>query len=176
MRALRESGVAGRELDHPVGELEALEHRLGVRGHPLVLGVGLLGPGEADQLDLVELVHPDEPAGVLAVRARLAAEARRVGDVSPREIGRLEDLVPVQVGDRHLRGGNQEEVVRREAVEIVLELGELPGPGQRRPIHQIGRRDLDVAMLAGVEVEHESRERADQPGPRSPAARESRSR
>ena len=82
MRALREAGVAGGELDHAIGDLQPLQHRLGVAGHPLVLRVGVLGPREADQLDLVELVHPDQPAGVLAVRAGLAAEARRVGHVA----------------------------------------------------------------------------------------------
>ena len=78
-----------------------------------MLGVGLFGPRESDQLDLVELVHPDQPAGVLAVCARLAAEAGRVGHVAAGQVGRLEDLVPVEVGDRHFRGGNQEEVVGR---------------------------------------------------------------
>ena len=44
-----------------------------------MLGVGVLGAGELDELDLLELVLADHAAGVLAVRAGFAAEAGRVG-------------------------------------------------------------------------------------------------
>src|SRR5690348_13793995 len=71
-----EAGIARGELDHAVGKLEPLEHRLGVTRQALVLRGGILGPRQPDKLNLVELVHADEAARVLAVRARLAPEAR----------------------------------------------------------------------------------------------------
>ena len=43
---------------------------------PLVLVGGVLRRAEGEHLDLVELVHPDDALGVLAVRAGLAPEAR----------------------------------------------------------------------------------------------------
>ena len=105
VHARREAGVARRERQHAVGNLEPLQHRLGVRGEQRVFARTLLGSHQPDQLDLVELVHADQAARVLAVRARLAAEARRVGRHRDRQIGRVEDLVAVDVGDRHFRVG-----------------------------------------------------------------------
>jgi hypothetical protein len=119
-------------------------------------------------------MHPDEPAGVLAVRARLAAKARRVGDVGPRQVGRVQDLVAVQIGDRHFGRGDEEEIVGREPVEIVLELGKLPRAGEGDAIHQVGGRDLEVAVLAGMQVEHEAGQRAHQSGSHAPEHRKAR--
>ena len=137
-------------------------------GHPLVLGGRVLGPGEAHQLHLVELVDADQPAGVFAVRARLAAEAGRVRAVAARQVraSRISSRWMLVTGTSAV--GNEEQIVRRHVVQVVLELGELAGAGQRGAVHQIGRRHLLVAVLAGVEVEHEAR------SARAPAARPAR--
>ena len=82
---LAESHVAGAEEDDPVGQLEALEHVLGVLDQQLQLLARALGLDELDQLHLVELVHPDVAAGVLAGRAGLAAEIGGPGDVLQRQ-------------------------------------------------------------------------------------------
>ena len=76
MRAALNPVSAAGELQHPVGQLEPLQHRFGVAGQELVLRFAVVGTGEPDQLHLVELVHPDQAAGVLARRAGLAPEAR----------------------------------------------------------------------------------------------------
>ena len=55
--------------------------------------VTLLGRADLDELDLVELVLPEEPARVAPARARLGAEARRVGHVGDGQLGLVEDLV-----------------------------------------------------------------------------------
>ena len=39
--------------------------------------------------------------------------------------------------------------------EVKLELGELPGAVKAVGIHEVGNADLGVALLLGVEIEHE---------------------
>ena len=63
-------------------------------GHELMVRlVTLLGRADLDELDLVELVLPEEAARVAPARARLGAEARRVGHVGERQLRLVEDLV-----------------------------------------------------------------------------------
>src|SRR3712207_7403099 len=57
-----------------------------------VLLRGLLGPAEAEHLDLVEPVHADDAAGVLAVGTGLAAEAGRPAGVAQRPARQVEHL------------------------------------------------------------------------------------
>ena len=115
------------EQHHAVGQLQALQHLFGVGDHRLQLVHRRLGRRQLHQLDLVELVLADEAAHVLAVGAGLGAEAGREGDVLPRQVGRLQHLVAVQVRERHLRGRDQVEVAvaRARLEEVALELGEL---------------------------------------------------
>ena len=78
MSKVRADG-AGDQVDDPVGEAQAGDRRLGpVEDVHVDLGRLLLG-GIGQQLDLVELVDPQQAPGVAAGRAGLAAEARRVG-------------------------------------------------------------------------------------------------
>ena len=63
------------------------------------------------------------------------ASRRKHGVYATNAIGSVaavEDLVAVQVGDRHLGRRDEEEIVVRDAVRVVLELGQLPGAGHRR--------------------------------------------
>ena len=81
--------VAGGDVDDPVRQLE----RLAGTPPPTASSrrcsaARLLGPAEGEHLDLVEPVHPDDAAGVLAVGAGLAAEAGRPAGVAPRAGGR----------------------------------------------------------------------------------------
>ena len=88
---------------------------------------GLLGRGVGEDLDLVELVHPQQAPGVAAGRARLAPEAARVGHEPHRQVGLVEDLVAGQRGERHLGGGDGPQVVALEVVGVVGELGQVAG-------------------------------------------------
>src|SRR5215212_580633 len=65
--------VAGRDVDDPVWQLDRPEHPLLPFEQPPVLSGSVLDPAPYEHLDLVELVHADDPASVLAVRAGLAA-------------------------------------------------------------------------------------------------------
>jgi hypothetical protein len=153
---------------------EALQHRFCMAGQELELFRRARRLHEPHELHLVELVLPDQPAHVLAVRAGFAAEARRVSGVGDRKRSAVEDLVGVQVRDRDLRRGDQVEwaaiffralAVRFE--QIRLELRQLPGAAQRLGLDQDRRVDLAVSVLFRVQIEHEADDRPLEPGGRA---------
>ncbi len=77
------------------------------------------------------------------------------------------DLVADHVGHRHFRGGNQVEpaaVGTRHAEQVFLELGQLAGTEHAVRIDQVRHIDFGVAMLGGMGIQHELRQRAVQPG------------
>src|ERR1700754_4435029 len=84
-----------------------------------VFGLCVLGLAVDEALDLVELVHPDDAAGVLAVAARLPAKARRPARVPQWAVGQVENLAGVMPGERDLGRADQIEVVRLDAVDLV---------------------------------------------------------
>ena len=115
----------------------------------LVFGLGVLRLAVDEALHLVELVHADDAAGVLAVAARLAPEARRPARVAPRTVGQIEDLVGVVAGQRHLGGADEVEVVGLEPVDLVGVRAEEPGALHDLGPHQHGRDDEREAVLGG---------------------------
>src|SRR4029079_852350 len=77
------------------------------------------------------------------------------------------DLVAIKVGDRYLGGRDEPEVLDRVAIKVVAELRQVARPDQALAADHVRRVDLDVAVLARVEVEHQRDERPLQP--RTPA-------
>ncbi len=75
---------------------------------------------EAEHLDLVELVHAEDAARVLARGPRLAAKARREARVAQRQPLAVEDLPVVQRGQRDLGGADEEQLVLGQAVDLLL--------------------------------------------------------
>ena len=73
----RAAELADGDVHDAVGELQLAQDLLLDRQDALVLGRRILRCDEAEHLHLVELVHAEDPARVLAGGARLAAEARR---------------------------------------------------------------------------------------------------
>src|SRR3989454_11465666 len=137
---------------------EPLQWRLRVANQLLQGRVRVLRTLEPDQLDLVELVLPDDPLRVLAVAARFAAEARRERGVLQWELGALEDLVAMIVRHRHFCGGD-EVVTGSRLEELLLELRQLPGAAHRVRVHQVGGQQLEVpALPRGIEEELHDRE------------------
>ena len=124
--------------------------------------------GDLHHLDLLELMLPNQPAHVLAVRARLAAETRRVGRVLQRQRVAVQDFVAMKVRQRHFRGRNQEQIpLAGDLEEVRFELRQLAGRFERRAIDEIRRHDLQVPVLARVQVEHEVGQRSRQPRARA---------
>ena len=66
----------------------------------------------------------------------------------------------MQVRERHFSGWDEIEIpVARNLEEVRLELRQVAGPDQRRRVHHERRLHLAVAVLGGVQVEHEVDER-----------------
>ncbi len=89
------------------------------------LGRRLLGGGVGEQLDLVELVDPEQAPGVPAGGPGLAAEAGGGGGEPEGEDRLLQDVAPPHRGERHLGRRDGPQVVPLEVVGLLLELGEV---------------------------------------------------
>ncbi len=76
------------------------------------------GGREDEHLHLVELVHAEHAARVLAGGARLAAEVRRVAGVPQRQRVRVEDLLHVHRGEPDLGGAGEVELVALDLVDV----------------------------------------------------------
>src|SRR5262245_14016027 len=124
----RRSEVADRDVDDPIRDLEGGEDALLDREDPLVLRPGSVRLDEAEHLDLVELVHAEDAAGVAAGRPGLSPEAGRDAAIALRQVAHLQDLVGVQGGERDLGGADQEELVPRHLVDHLALTRENAGP------------------------------------------------
>ena len=107
-----------------IGQAKELQTPLGLGDHALELVHRVLGLGELDHLDLVELVNADDATRVAAGRASLLAEAGREGGVPERQLVAVENLVPVNVGEHDLSRGDKVHAAAH-VVEVLVELGQL---------------------------------------------------
>src|SRR5205823_2446493 len=104
--------------------------RRGVARERLVLLPRPLRQRELHELHLLELMLADQAARILPRRAGLAAEARRVRTEPARERGRVEDLVAIEIRDRHLGGRDEVVVAVGELEEVLLEFREVSRAAQ----------------------------------------------
>src|SRR5439155_20618822 len=100
----RGAEVPRGDVDDPVWDAEIADQLLLDREQPVVLLARVLPEGEREHLRLVELVHAEHAACVLAGRARLAPEVRREAHVTDRQRLRIEDLLHVHRREPDLRG------------------------------------------------------------------------
>ncbi len=90
--------------------------------------------------------------------AGLAAEAGREAGVAQRQPIAVEDLAVVQRRERHLRGADQEQLIVCEPVDLLLSVGQEPGPEQRAFAHE-HRRDHSFEAALSELVERPRHER-----------------
>ncbi|MNZ61606.1 hypothetical protein D3C78_797060 [compost metagenome] len=112
----------------------------------------------------------DHAARVTARSASLTAEARGVGDQLERQLLGVDDLAGHQVGQRHFSGRDQVEVgfaFAGDLEQVLLEFRQLAGALQGRSLDQVGGVVFFVAMLTGVQVDHELRQGTVQAGNRA---------
>ena len=122
----------------------------------------------------------DHAAGVAPGSAGLGAEARRQRRQPHRQFLLVEDGFAHEVGERHFGGGDEAETFAPQLAHdvciaggqqlafdrpelIVFELRQLPRAEHHVIAHQQRRIDFGVAVLAGVEIEHELPDRALEP-------------
>ncbi len=115
-----------------------------MREQPLVLLARGVGGDEGEHLDLLELVHAEDAARVAAGGAGLAAEARGEAGIAQR---RLDRLAGMQGRERHLARPGEVEPVLGERVDLLLGVGQEPGPEQRRLAHEHRGQDRLEALL-----------------------------
>ena len=130
-------------------------------GQLLERRLGVLRSRDLNEFDLFELVLADHAARVLAVGPRLAPETRGLRGVAQRQLVGVEDLAGDHVGHRHL--GGRDQVTRRivgGGEGVFAELRQLAGTGHRLRVDKVRQVELGVAVLAGVHVQHELRQRA----------------
>ena len=156
-------------------QAEAFQHLFGAGGHALVLGHGLLGRGDRDHLHLDELMLADHAPGVAPRSPRLGAETGgQRGDAHGQGL-LVENFLAHQIGQRHLGGGDQPEVLARAKL-VVAELRELRGAIHGVVAHQHRRVHLFITVVLGVQVQHELAQRPLQPRQRPAQDHEARTR
>src|SRR5208337_2253433 len=109
-------------------------------------------------------MDPYEPAGVLPGCSSLAAETGRLHGHFYREGRCVKNLIAVDVGERHLCSGYEREAVPLDSIVFVTELRKLAGADHALIVHDEGAEHLGIAMLNGVEVEHQVYDRPLQSG------------
>jgi len=97
-------------------------------------------------------VNPGQSFRVTAVRAGLAPKAGAEADMPNRKKSGVEYLLAVKIGDRHLGGRDQKEIVGRP-IHVIFQLRELPGTEERFAPHQKGGGHLGMAMLQRVDIQ-----------------------
>ena len=126
----------------------------------------LVGRGVREELDLVELVHAQETAGVASGRTRLAAVAGGGGGEAQGQHRLLEDLAPVHRRQRNLGGRDRPQVVAFEVIGVVGEFRQVTGGCHRLGQHH--RRGTDLLVGRRVAVQRESGQRPQQAGAGAP--------
>ena len=90
-----------------------------------------LRQADDDLLDLVELVHPEDAAGLLAVTAGLGAEAWGERGQFCRQFLLGQGLVAMEADQRLFRGADQAEIFVLKLVDLILEEWQVAGTEQR---------------------------------------------
>src|SRR5690606_19055195 len=123
---------------------------LGGLDHVLVLLPRLLRLGEAELLDLLELMDAEDAPGVLAVSASLLPEARRRAGIPDGQILGLEPLLGVEGRDGLLGGGDEVLLIATlladDGVEGLVEFLELGSAGHDLLVHEERGRERSVAL------------------------------
>src|ERR1700737_2304948 len=110
---------------------ERLQNCFGIGGHAFVLPPRALGRRVLHDFDLLELMLTDQAARVLAVRTRLTSKTRRIGGVETRKTRCVEDLVAVDVRDRHFGWRDELQIALGELEEILFEFRKLTRGAER---------------------------------------------
>src|ERR1700674_5076102 len=111
--------------------------------------------GELEELDLLELMLAEDSAGVFSSGAGLGAEAGRPrGDVDG-EFFFGNRFVPIEIVKFYFRSRCKPKIGVLYFEEIGGELRQLARAGERPGVHQEGRQNFGVAVLACVDIEKE---------------------
>ena len=88
-----------------------------------------------------------EPANILAVAPRLAAETGRVGTAVDRQRALVDDFIAKEIRQRHLRGRHRIQMIRRRLIHLPFLVRQLSRRRRTRRIHENRRIHLGVTGL-----------------------------
>src|SRR5713226_9265587 len=130
--------------------------------------------GELEKLDLLELMLAEDAAGVFSSGTSFGAEAGGPGGDKNGEFFFGNGFVAVQIVELDFGSGREPEVGVLDFEKVGGEFRELASAGEGGGVHQEGRQDFRVAVLAGVDVEKKIREGAFKAGAPAFVDRETR--
>ncbi len=61
----------------------------------------------------------------------------------------------MQVGHRHFRSGNQEQIILFAQIHLLFQFGQLTRSRHGGAVGQEGRQDFGITVLLGVQIQHE---------------------
>src|SRR5262249_15912666 len=159
-----ETHVSRRQHDAAIRQFEILEDLFGVASHRLQLIIRGFGKRDLDQLHFVELMEAYQAARIFAVAARFRSEARCIRGHLYRQARGVENLVTVDISQRHLRSMNQIQTAFVGNLEQVLfELRELSGAEQSPGVDHEWRLHIFIAVHSCLPLETEIYQRALEP-------------
>ena len=129
--------VAAAIRDRAIGNIQKFDEFFGVAIQPLMQAhrLVMLGFTKDNLFPFEELMHADEAAHILAVRARLPAEARRECEELHGECARLKRFIHVITHRRDFARAREIFAVLR-CVEVLLALRQIAGTHERIAAHQ----------------------------------------
>src|SRR6266481_1514611 len=150
--------VAGAEQHGAIVQAELLKNGFCISYQRFVLFVAFLRMGELEELNLLELMLAEDPAGVFSGGAGFGAEAGGpCGDVDGEFIFGNR-FVPIQIVKFYFRSRCKPEIGVLYFEEIGGELRQLARAGERRSVYQKGWKNFCVTVFARVNVEEEIRQ------------------
>src|SRR5208337_1623914 len=115
----------------------------------------------------------DQTAGVFSMRTGFGAKAGSVCRIASGQIGLIENLVSVNIGNGYFGGRNQPVVPAIELEQVFLELGQLTGSPHASAVNYEWRQDLCIGMTLCMNVEHKGDQSALQRRSGAPIERKS---
>src|SRR5699024_6482960 len=136
-------------VDDPVRDLNFGQHVFFPGQQSFVFGFGLLHRGVHKHFQFIELVDPDDAAGVFACRTGFASVAGGVPGKPDGAVGEVQNFVGVVPGQGDLGGAHQIQVVFFDAVNFVIVLNVKAGAAHNFGAHQGRRNDRVEPGLPG---------------------------
>src|SRR5712691_1553684 len=152
--------VSSAEQHGAIVQPQFLKYGFRISCKRLVLFVAFLGMSELEKLDFLKLMLAEDAAGVLSGGASFGAEAGGPGGDKNGEFFFGNGFVAVQIVELDFGSGREPEVGVLDFEKVGGEFRELASAGEGGGVHQEGRQDFRVAVLAGVDIEEEIREGA----------------
>src|SRR5205823_12113748 len=108
-----------------------------------------------NQLDFVELMHPDDPPSLAPCGASLTPKTRSIGNKFLRKIGDVQNFIAIKIREWYFGGRCKEKLVFFQPVHVSLEFRQLRCANHAIASDQKWRADLAIAVFPYVQVDHE---------------------